>query len=212
MNYFKKKRIGVYGGTFNPIHLGHLITAEAVREEFNLHQVIFVVAATPPHKSKGVIEAHHRFAMTSLAILNNPYFIISDIEMKREGFSYTIDTIRGLKEIYGEETDFFFIAGTDTIHELPNWKYINELLALCHFVGATRPDGSEVIDSVIDYFGDLGKQKIHRLHTPELEISSTDIRKRLFEGKSVKYMLPRSVIKYIKDHHIYGVTKDKIEL
>lgn len=198
------KRIGIYGGTFNPIHFGHLITAEAVREEFHLHKIIFVPTANPPHKTSDVLDAHHRYAMTALAILNNPYFIISDVELKREGYSYTIDTIRHFKEEYGEDTNFFFIAGTDTIHELPTWKYIHELLKLCHFVGATRPDGSETIDNIIDYFGRLGTEKIHRLDTPELEISSTDLRARLRSGRSVRYMIPSAVIEYIKDNEIYA--------
>lgn len=199
-----KKRIGVFGGTFNPIHFGHLIIAEAVREEYQLEKIIFIPSAVPPHKQKDVLSAKHRYAMTAVAILNNPYFSISDIEMRRSGPSYTVDTIKELKEIYGDDVEFYFIAGTDTIHELPTWKYIDELLELCHFVGATRPDGSEVIDSVIEYFGDLGKERIHRLQTPELEISSTDLRKRLQEGRSVRYMLPKNVIRYIEENNIYG--------
>lgn len=198
-----KKRIGVFGGTFNPIHFGHLIIAEAVREEYKLEKIIFIPSAVPPHKQKNVLCAKHRYAMAALAILNNPYFTISDIEMRRSGPSYTVDTIKELKEIYGDNVEFYFIAGTDTIHELPTWKYINELLELCHFVGATRPDGSEVIDSVIEYFGELGKAKIHHLHTPELEISSTDLRNRLQNGRSVRYMLPKDVIRYIEEHNIY---------
>lgn len=199
-----KKRIGIFGGTFNPIHFGHLIIAEGVREEYNLDKIIFIPSAMPPHKTKGVLAAKHRYAMVALAILHNPYFMISDIEMRREGLSYTVDTIRALREIYGDETEFYFIAGTDTIHELPTWKYIDELLELCNFVGATRPDGSEVIDSVIDYFGEVGKKRIHRLQTPELEISSTDLRNRLQEGRSVRYMIPKSVIRYIEENNIYG--------
>ncbi len=200
---FSKQRIGIFGGTFNPIHFGHLITAEAVREEYNLAYIIFVPAASPPHKTKGVISAEHRYAMTALAILSNPYFLISDVELKREGPSYTIDTIKHFRSVYGEETEFYFIAGTDTIHELPTWKYIWELLELCHFVGAARPDGTEMIDSVIEYFGDLGKNKIHRLDTPELEISSTDLRERMESGRSVRYMMPWEVIAYIREHNIY---------
>lgn len=197
------KRIGIFGGTFNPIHFGHLVTAEAVREQYNLDYIIFVPCANPPHKTSGVVDAKHRYAMTSLAILENPYFLISDIELKREGYSYTVDTIKAFREIYGKETEFFFIAGTDTIHELPTWKYIWELLELCNFVGATRPDGSAIIDSVIEFFGELGKKRIHRLDTPELEISSTDLRLRLKEHRSVRYMMPRSVIQYIIDNNIY---------
>ena len=159
--------------------MGHLFIAEAVREEYSLEHIIFVPSASPPHKDKGVIENHHRYAMTEIAILSNPYFIISDIESRRDGPSYSIDTVKALQELYGKGTEFYFIAGTDTIHDLPTWKYIQDLLHICHFVGATRPDGSEIIDSVIQYFGDLGRDKIHPLRAPELVISSTDIRRRL---------------------------------
>lgn len=198
-----ERRIGIFGGTFNPIHFGHLVTAEAVREEYHLDHIIFVPSANPPHKNSGVLAAGHRFAMTATAILDNPYFTVSDVELKRDGPSYTIDTVKYFISKYGPDTTFFFIAGTDTIHDLPNWKYIDELLGLCYFVGATRPDGTEVIDSVIDYFGELGRQKIYRLATPELEISSTDLRNRLQTGRSVRYMMPRSVIRYIREHNIY---------
>lgn len=198
-----KRKIGVFGGTFNPIHIGHLITAEAVREEYGLEKIIFIPAAEPPHKRFGVVSAEHRYNMTALAIMYNPYFCLSDIEMRRKGYSYTIDTIKHLRSEYGEETEFYFIAGTDTIHDLPNWRFIDELLELCHFVGATRPDGSKIINSVIEYFGEIGEKNIHRLETPELEISSTDLRRRLRKGRSVRYMIPLPVIRYIEEHKIY---------
>lgn len=199
----KQLRIGVFGGTFNPIHMGHLVIADAVRDEYKLDTILFVPAYKPPHKRSGVLDGVHRYAMTELAIADNPHFQICDIEMKREGYSYSVDTIKALKEMYPEGTTFYFIAGTDTIHQLPEWKYIYELLELCEFVGATRPDGTEVIDSVIEYFGALGKAKIHRLQTPELQISSTDLRQRIAEGRTVRYMIPDAVIEYIHTHHIY---------
>lgn len=204
-----KERIGIFGGTFNPIHYGHLLIAEAVREEYNLDYIIFVPCANPPHKSNNVVSAKDRYHMTALAIEDNPYFLISDIELRRNDYSYTIHTMRHFKALYGEDTEFYFIAGTDTIHQLPGWKYIWELLEICHFVGASRPDGTEVIDSVIKFFGDLGKEKIHKMRTLELELSSTDIRERFCAGHSVRYMLPPIVTAYIKSHNIYPLCSKK---
>ena len=199
----ERKRIGIFGGTFNPIHIGHLILAEAVREEYALEKVIFVPAAVPPHKEGEILSAQMRLAMVVLATKDNPYFTVSDVELRREGKSYTVDTVKYFKKKYGDGVDFYFIAGTDTIHDLPTWKHIDELLELCHFIGGTRPDGTEVIDSVIEFFGEVGKEKIHRLKSPELEISSTDIRRRIKEGKSVRYMMLKGVIQYIVEHNIY---------
>ena len=202
MSQNKRQRLGLFGGTFNPIHMGHLVIAEAVREEYELDHVLFIPAATPPHKVGTIVDVAHRCEMVRLAIESNPYFSVSEIEMARIGPSYTIHTVQALKEIYGEETDMFFIAGTDTIQDLPNWKYIKELLGLCEFVGATRPDGTQIIDNVIEYFGPLGS-RIHSLNTPELEISSTDLRRRLEMGRTVKYMVPDAVLEYIWKEKVY---------
>lgn len=117
-----KRRIGIIGGTFNPIHLGHLMIAEVACESFNLEKVIFVPARIPPHKQHDVIDSHHRYAMTAAAVLDNPNFEISDVEMRREGPSYTVDTIQYFKKLYGPTVEFYFIAGTDTIRALPTWN------------------------------------------------------------------------------------------
>lgn len=199
----KKRKIGIMGGTFNPIHMGHLIIAELARETFELEEVIFVPDKNPPHKQEQVIEASHRYKMTELAIANNKYFTISDVELKRSGYSYTIDTILHFKKQFGENTEFYFICGTDSIQDLPNWKYIDKLLTICHFIGATRPDGSETIENIIKYFGKIGEEKIHLFVIPKLEISATDLRNRLYHNKSVRYIVPEKVRKYIADHKIY---------
>ena len=123
----EKRRIGIIGGTFNPIHLGHLMIAEVARESFHLEKVIFVPARIPPHKHNDVIDAKHRYAMTAAAVADNPYFEISDVEMRREGPSYTIDTIHHFKKIYGDSVSFYFIAGTDTILELLGPKAKNRI-------------------------------------------------------------------------------------
>lgn len=200
----KKKRIGILGGTFNPIHLGHLMIAEMALEAFGLNRVIFVPAKEPPHKETDVIDAKYRLDMVQVAVLDNPNFLVSDVEMKRDGKSYTIDTLRYFREVYGENTEFFFIAGTDTIQSLPSWKYIEDLLDICEFIGAIRPGATDDIGETIEWFGQRGS-RIHILEVPEMKLSATDLRYRLRHGLSTRYMLPRLVYQYIKDHKMYGV-------
>ncbi|WP_251422020.1 nicotinate-nucleotide adenylyltransferase [Veillonella agrestimuris] len=202
----KQTRIGVIGGTFNPIHLGHLMIAEVAREEFLLEKVLFVPSRIPPHKSEGVIPAEHRYAMTVAGVADNPYFEVSDVEMKRDGFSYTIETILHLKSELGDDCEIYFIAGTDTIMDLPNWKSIDEVLESCHFIGAIRPNGNDnrlALEEAIRSLGPRGKDKIHLLTVPEMKLSSTYLRDRLQRGKSIRYMVPKLVADYIESHDIY---------
>ncbi len=199
----KKRRIGIIGGTFNPIHLGHLMIAEVAYEEFELEQVIFVPTHISPHKFHDVISAYHRYAMTAAAVEDNPHFTISDVEIKRDGYSYTIDTIRYFQEQMGPDVEFYFIAGTDTIELLPSWHYIDELLQLCHFIGAMRPDAKEMVDSVLEFFGEKAIGRIHLLQVPEMKLSATYLRERLRAGKTVRYMLPKCVVDYITNNNIY---------
>ncbi|MDY3982754.1 MAG: nicotinate-nucleotide adenylyltransferase [Veillonellaceae bacterium] len=197
------KRIGVFGGTFNPIHIGHLMIAEIATQTFGLDYTLFIPAHVPPHKACDIAPAEARYEMTRLAIADNDKFKISDIELRRDGPSYTVDTIHSLKKLYEAGTAFYFICGTDSIRDLPTWKYNKELLQEVYFIGATRPDGSAVIDDTIAYFGDLGRQKIYRLVVPELEVSGTDLRQRIRQGKTVRYIVPDLVIQYIEAHGLY---------
>lgn len=200
----KKCRIGIMGGTFDPIHLGHLVTAEAVRIKYGLERVVFIPAGMPPHKQGAKITpALQRYIMVVLATSSNPYFTVSPIEVNRPGPSYTIDTIRELRTMCGAQTELFFITGADAIQELAAWKDIKELLTMCHFIGATRPGCLSTIDAVIAKLGTLGRRRIHRLATPELDISSTDIRERVRQGRSIKYIVPESVEAYIKKEGLY---------
>lgn len=200
----EKRKIGIMGGTFDPIHIGHLVTAEAVRIEYGLEKVLFIPAGNPPHKQDlNVTPAMHRYIMTVMATYSNPYFCVSPIELERSGPSYTIDTVKELIKLYGGRTELYFITGADAIHELPTWEQIDELIALCHFVGATRPGCIRSLDDVIKRFGTLGRKRIHRLATPELEISSTDIRERVRNGRSIKYIVPESVESYILKEGLY---------
>ncbi|QJW46442.1 nicotinate-nucleotide adenylyltransferase [bacterium BFN5] len=199
-----KRKIGIMGGTFDPIHIGHLVTAEAVRIEYSLDKVIFIPAANPPHKQElQVTPAMHRYIMTVMATYSNPYFYVSDIELERPGLSYTFDTVSALIDQFGAKTDFYFITGADAIQDLPTWENVDELLNLCHFIAATRPGCISTLDNVIRHFGPKGRKRIHRLATPELEISSTDIRERVKNGRSIKYIVPESVESYILKESLY---------
>ncbi|MDR3562886.1 MAG: nicotinate-nucleotide adenylyltransferase [Negativicutes bacterium] len=199
-----KLKIGIMGGTFDPIHIGHLVTAEAVRIEYCLDKVLFIPAGTPPHKlDSPVTPAIHRYIMTVMATYSNPCFFVSAIEMERPGPSFTIDTLRALAEQYDKSTEFYFITGADAIGELPTWNNVDQVFDLCHFVAATRPGCVVTLDDVIDFFGDKGRERIHRLATPELEISSTDIRERVKRGRSIKYIVPESVESYILKEALY---------
>lgn len=200
----QKQRIGILGGTFDPIHVGHLMTAEAVRDEYHLDKVLFIPAAHPPHKQQQhVTPAIHRFVMTVLATCSNPYFQVSSLEMNRTGPSYTIDTIYELLHRFGKTSEIFFITGADAIQEIPTWSRIEELLGICHFIAATRQGCVPDVEHIREHFGELGKEKIHRLATPELEISSTDIRERIKKGYSIRYIVPGSVEQYIRKEGLY---------
>ncbi len=204
----QQQRIGIMGGTFDPIHIGHLVTAETVRLAFNLDKVIFVPAGLPPNKqSASITSIRHRYIMTVMATYSNPYFFVSSIEMDRPGPSYTIDTIREFCALYGRKTEFFFITGSDAVTDLPTWKEVDSLLTICQFVVAARPGCSIAVDKAINYFDGMQRQRIHRFATKELEISSTDIRERVKKGFSIKYIVPESVENYILKEGLYANSK-----
>lgn len=194
------RKIGIMGGTFDPIHVGHLMIAEAVWDEYKLEKVLFIPSANPPHKHDVLTSAKHRFNMTLLATCSNPHFEVSSIEMDRTGPSYTIDTIKALKKIYGDDTDFYFIIGADCIHELPTWHKIDELLKICKFIATKRPSYKLDLSIIAKEFSDYN---IQLLETPELEISSTDIRQRIKKGYSIQYITTEQVQQYIRKEELY---------
>ena len=198
------QKIGIMGGTFDPIHMGHLVMAEAVRMDYDLAKVIFIPTGTSPHKQgMAVTPALDRYIMTMMATYSNPYFFVSPIERDRPGPSFTIDTVRALIAEYGPGTEFYFLTGTDTVLELHTWNNIDELLELCHFVAASRPGQTTSIAEEIERLGPKAKDRVHRLTTPELEISSTDIRERVRQGKSIRYFVPENVEHYIHKEGLY---------
>lgn len=197
------ERIGIFGGSFNPIHIGHLVIAEAARQEFCLSRVIFIPTADTPGKPLRGSDKYARYRMVELAVADNPHFTVSPIELEREGPSYTVDTIRQMKKEAAPGTEFYFIAGTDAVADLPTWKYNRELLETCHFICASRSGDEARIKESVKYFGELGLKKIHFLRTPELEISSTILRGLIRADRSVRYLMPDAVIRYIEEKELY---------
>ena len=201
----KYTRIAIMGGTFDPIHYGHLATAESVRWRYNADKVFFIPSGCPPHKDINfVTNNERRYEMTLLATKSNPNFEVSRIEIDRPGRTYTIDTITELKEKYGSEVEILFITGADVVHSIFTWKSWEKLLTLCDFVAATRPGykKSEMFKR-IEYMREAYESKIHFIEVPALDISSSDIRERVSEGRTIKYLLPECVEEYIYENSLY---------
>lgn len=200
--------IALFGGTFDPIHHGHLIVARAVAEQLDCERVVFVPAPNPPHKmGSDLSDAAHRLEMAKLAIAGEPRFEVSDIELRRSGPSYTILTVQAYRQTIGPDVPLAWIVGGDSLSELHTWYRVGELVDLCRIVTAVRP-GYETPDlSVLRQR--LGDGQIARLvgdilTTPRIDISSTDIRRRIREGRSVRYLLPEPVIEYLNTHKLYA--------
>ncbi|MFQ8697241.1 MAG: nicotinate-nucleotide adenylyltransferase [Peptoniphilus harei] len=197
------KKYGIFGGSFDPIHYGHLMICEYIKEEMGLDKVIFIPTGNPPHKDLGV-SAEDRYEMVRLAISPNPDFEISDIETTRVNLSYTVDTIRELKKIYKEEK-LYFLIGLDSLFQLKTWKKIGDLSQEIEFVVALRPGyiDKEEINNEIDFLRDNFGTKLNLIKTPLYEISSTDLRDRIHEGKSLRYLIPKKVLDYIEESGFY---------
>lgn len=200
----EKKRIGIMGGTFDPIHIGHLVTAEAVREGFPLDEVIFIPAAQPPHKQgRQIVPAKKRLRMTELAVAGNPYFHVSAMELARKGPSYSSDTITELRKDFGEMAEFYFITGADAVNELHTWHEVEALLAQCHFIAATRQGTQLELEMLSGYLSPVAMTHIHQLDTPLFGVSSTEIRQKLARGESIRYLVPEAVADYIDEEGLY---------
>lgn len=201
-------KIGIMGGSFNPIHMGHLMLAECAREELQLAEIWFVPTGVSYMKESVMTDenptAEDRLEMTRLATCGNPYFRCLDIEVKREGNTYTCETIKELNNLY-PENEFYFIFGADCLYGIEHWKEPEQIFASCDIVAAVRADFSEEqIQDKLQKLRDKYNARIHFLHFREIEISSTDIRERFRCGKSVRYMLPESVTGYIEEKGFYS--------
>ncbi len=199
--------IGLMGGTFDPIHMGHLVTAEEARQQFDLNYVIFVPAGIPPHKNNVTISLpEHRYLMTTLAVMSNPAFVVSRFEIAQNEHTYTIDTVRHFAKSQNPEPNIYFITGADAILEIFTWKDYEELLRLSTFIAVTRPGYSlELFYETLERNCPQMKQKVHLLEIPALAVSSTFIRERVTLGKTIKYLTPEPVEQYIKKMELYRV-------
>ncbi|HOJ37568.1 MAG TPA: nicotinate (nicotinamide) nucleotide adenylyltransferase [Ignavibacteriales bacterium] len=190
--------IALFGGSFNPIHIGHLITANFVREEYQLKKIIFVPCFINPHKKTNYQfeDANHRLNMIKLSIKDNPYFEVNNYEISKSDISFSIDTIKYFYNLYQEK--IYFIIGYDNYLTLNKWKDINDFSKYCEMIVLTRNNSS--FDTNYKPTDDL---IIHFPNTPNIEISSTDIRKRIQVNKSIKYLTSDDVIKYIEKYQLY---------
>jgi nicotinate-nucleotide adenylyltransferase len=223
-------KIGIFGGTFNPIHYGHLRAAEEVREKLGLDKILFIPSGKPPLKTRGIVEAKHRCEMARLAILNNPFFDLSDIECRLSGKSYTVNTIEELKKT-NPSAEFFFILGIDAFLDIPNWWQPERLVTLAHFIIISRPGfkfrdlqassyikGSKTILKSLDNDErEMLKVKLKSkrdailLKLTPIGISSTKIRRLIKLGRSVKYLLPPEVQSYIISNKLYSNEKIRVK-
>lgn len=194
-----RRRVGVMGGTFDPIHHGHLVAASEVQSWFNLDEVVFVPTGEPWQKSgREVTSAEHRYLMTVIATASNPRFTVSRVDIDRGGPTYTIDTLRDLTTAM-PDADLFFITGADALTEIFTWRDVTELFSLAHFVGCTRPGYEMDHESLEGIPGD----RLTILEIPALTISSTDCRDRTAIGEPVWYLVPDGVVQYLAKHKLY---------
>jgi len=201
-----QSRIGILGGTFNPVHIGHLILAQSALEAFDLEKVLFIPCGTPPHKeTAGLIGAEHRLSMVEAALEGDFRFEALDIEIKRGGVSYAVETVAQLRERY-RDADLLFIIGSDTLPELHLWKDIRTLLTLCRFACFLRPgfDVQSFLPEDLRLEPALARTVLENLTAArQIDISSTEIRYRIAEGLNIRYLVPREVEMYIAEHRLY---------
>jgi len=206
-------RVGVFGGTFDPIHYGHLIAAEEARWRLALAEVLFAPAAQPPHKpGQPISSVEHRLAMVELAIAGNPHFRLSRIDLDRPGPHYTVDTIPLLQSELGPQAELYLIIGLDSLVKLHTWRQPARLIRLCRLAVVSRPGQHLNLGELEATLPDLG-ERVHLLETPEIGISAEDLRRRVRAGQSIKYQVPEAVEAYIYAHGLYraacGIIRDR---
>jgi nicotinate-nucleotide adenylyltransferase len=194
---FAARRIGIMGGTFDPIHHGHLVAASEVAVRFNLDEVVFVPTGQPWQKAdERVSPAEDRYLMTVIATASNPRFTVSRVDIDRDGPTYTIDTLRDLHKQYSSGSELYFITGADALEKILSWKEVDEMFELAHFIGVTRP-GFELSDA------HLPADTVTLVTVPAMAISSTDCRARVAAGQPIWYLVPDGVVQYIAKRRLY---------
>jgi nicotinate-nucleotide adenylyltransferase len=197
-------KLAIMGGTFNPPHLGHLICAEESYDHYKFDKLLFIPNARPPHKNKSnVVEPQHRYMMTVLAVRDNPHFEVSRIELDRPGNSYSIETVKELKSRYGPGMELYWIIGADSVLEMSIWKNVDELLDICNFIAINRPGYD------LNKADQLFLRRLQIFEVTNVDISASKIRKRVREGKSIKYLVPSPVEEYIYKNGLYSYACDK---
>lgn len=213
------ERIGLFGGSFNPVHNGHLRAAEEIREHFSLNRIVFIPAHISPHKAEATREsARHRMTMLERAVRQNRHFTVWDVEFNRPGASYSVETLRHFRASFPGAAAPFFIMGIDAFMEIESWKQYRDLFALCNFIVMTRPGydlppASAIIPRQLAAEFSLQPAEQRYVHAsgcsvfiadiPGLAISSQDIRRRTAEGRSITYLVPDAVDDYIREQHLY---------
>lgn len=198
-------RVGLFGGTFDPVHLGHLILAEQCREQCDLDEVWFLPSGSPPHKPAAAIsEGRHRTEMLRLALAGHASFRVSEMELTREGPTYTVDTLTAISEQH-PDWELFFLIGGDSLSDLPTWRQPQRILQLATIVAANRgdrplPDATELLPELAAAAGD----RIRLVAMPGVDLSATDLRRRVRSGRSIRYLVPRAVEVYIQEHGLYS--------
>ncbi|GAA3470217.1 MULTISPECIES: nicotinate-nucleotide adenylyltransferase [Nonomuraea] len=192
-----KRRVGVMGGTFDPIHHGHLVAASEVAHHYDLDEVVFVPTGRPYQKAEREVSApEDRYLMTVIATASNPRFSVSRVDVDRPGPTFTIDTLRDVKQVYGPDADLFFITGADALAAILDWQDASELFELAHFVGCTRP-GHTLRDP------GLPEGKVSLIEIPALAISSSECRQRVEQGEPIWYLVPDGIVQYIGKRGLY---------
>ncbi|MFC7729442.1 nicotinate-nucleotide adenylyltransferase [Actinomadura keratinilytica] len=193
----QKRRLGIMGGTFDPIHHGHLVAASEVAHVFSLDEVVFVPTGRSAHKEGRLITpAEDRYLMAVIATASNPRFSVSRIDIDRPGPTYTVDTLRDMRRLHGPDTELFFITGADALSKMLTWHNAEELFELAHFIGCTRP-GHKLADP------GLPDGRVSLMEVPALAISSTECRDRVRAGEPIWYLVPDGIVQYINKRALY---------
>jgi len=197
-------KVGILGGTFDPIHTGHLIIADEARYQLSLEKVVFLPAGKPYFKNDRIVSTkNHRLEMMKLGIKDNPRFEVSEIELEREGPTYSIDSLTMFKKELGGDVELYFLIGLDALSDMYKWKHPAKLIDMCQVIGLTRAGFSDFDWSKIERKISGASQKIKIIEVSQIKVSSTDVRMMVNSDISIRYLVPDAVIKYIEEHKLY---------